>query len=179
MDTRTHDYVHGMKQGDREAFELCYQDISPTIYSAILRICMNRDIADDLLHDTFIKIFENIHSFDEQLSFIAWAKRIAFNLTFNFIKKASNRRHENIDESMLLSSISLVESSFSNENLIAVLFDDITERERLILWLFIVEQYTHDEISLIVERSASYSKSILSRALKKIKQHEEVIKDAI
>lgn len=175
---RTHDYVHGMKQGIREAFEQCYQDISPTIYSAILRICVNRDTADDLLHDTFIRIFENIHSFDDQQEFIAWAKRIAFNLTFNFIKKASNRPHEKVEDSMLFSSVTHVESSLSNDKLIAVLFDGITERERLIIWLYIVEQYTHEEISLIVEKSTSYSKSILSRTLKKIKQHEEITKNA-
>lgn len=168
-----------MKHGSNDAFELCYRDLSPLIYTAILRICLNRDTADELLHDTFIRIFENIATFDDNQEFVSWAKRIAFNLTFNYLKKASNKQHDDIDQVKMFSASQAVEIEHYNENLLGVLFKDISDTERLVLWLYIVEQYTHEEISIIVEKSISYSKMTLSRSIKKIKQHEEVARHAI
>jgi RNA polymerase sigma-70 factor (ECF subfamily) len=170
----TINYIKGMKKGDSDSFEQCYRELSPAIYSAILRICMNRDTANDLLHDTFIIAFEKIETFNEKYQFIAWIKRIAFNRTFNYLKKSSNRSHQTIENFDALSPIKSAEQTLLDTNLLDTLFVKVSETERLVLWLFIVEQYTHDEISDLVGKSASYSKSIVSRSLKKLKQdHEE------
>lgn len=42
------------------------------------------------------------------------------------------------------------------------------------MWLFIVEQYSHEEIAILTEKSPSYSKSIVSRCLKKLREHKEI-----
>ena len=80
-------FIVGMKNGDADAFEQCYRILSPTIYTAILKICRNRDCANDLLHDTFLDVFDKIATFNSSNSFIAWVKRIAFNKTFNLLKR--------------------------------------------------------------------------------------------
>ena len=80
--------VDKMKAGDQRSFEQCYRQLSPTIYTAIIKICRDEGNANDLLQDTFIKAFDKIESYTFQhLSFVAWLKRIAFNNTFNFLKK--------------------------------------------------------------------------------------------
>lgn len=47
-----------MKQGSADAFERCYQLISPQIYTVIYKVCRNKDTSQVLLQDTFIDIFE-------------------------------------------------------------------------------------------------------------------------
>ena len=79
--------LESMKQGDEVALEQCYRLLSPIIFTAILKICKNRHDANDLLQDTFVDAFDNLASFHQQVPFIAWLKRIAFNNTFNFLKK--------------------------------------------------------------------------------------------
>lgn len=163
-------YVQGMIKGEELAFAECYQELSPTLYSQILRICANKETANDLLHDTFIRIFDNIHLFNESQEFIAWAKRIAFNVTFNYLKKAGRQSYENIDNISLCSLDIDMQTNLENQNLLDLLFIELSEIERLVLWLFIVEQYTHEDISQLVEKSVSYSKSIVSRTLKKLEK---------
>jgi len=166
--------VDEMKQGSTDAFERCYRLISPQIYTVIYKICQNQASAQELLQDTFLDVFEKLHCYTESQSFIAWVKRIAFNNTLNFIKRYN--RMELVDE--LPESMFDVECNMSEKisdsQLIETLLSKVSEVERLILWLFIVEQYNHDEIAILVSKSPSYSKSIVSRALKRIRISREV-----
>lgn len=171
--------IKGMVKGDPNAFEKFYQLYSPAIYTAIFKICQNRETACDLLHDTFIDAFENIAQFDTDNNFIPWLKRIAFNNSFNHLKKQKNTlklfdQIANTEKAQPKSMTSMA----GDKDLLTKLLTNIPERQRLILWLFIVEQYSHDEIALLVNQSASYSKSIVSRCLKALRNDVEENKDA-
>ncbi len=174
MDIWEEQLVDEMKLGSHDAFERCYRLFSPQIYTVIIKICRNPDSAQELLQDTFLDIFENLHCYTVKQSFLAWAKRIAFNNTLNFIKKNSRtvlmeELPENSDEIECSLSKQMIDSQ-----LIEKLFAKVGDVERLVLWLFIVEQYNHEEIAILVAKTPSYSKSIVSRSLKKIRLSKEV-----
>jgi RNA polymerase sigma-70 factor (ECF subfamily) len=164
-----------MKKGEQQAFEQCYLNFSPAIYTAIFNICRDQGNANDLLQDTFVSAFEKIHSYTaKDKSFIAWLKRIAFNNTFNFLKK-HKLTIVGIDEgNEAMSTMCEVEMLHEKNNFLTGLLRTISEKERLIIWLYIVEQYSHEEIGKIVNKSPSYSKSVVSRCLKKLRSKEEV-----
>ncbi|WP_206483174.1 sigma-70 family RNA polymerase sigma factor [Thalassotalea sp. G2M2-11] len=166
--------VDELKQGSTQACERCYRLLSSQLYTVIYKVCQNQATAQELLQDTFLDIFEKVHCFKKQQSFVAWCKRIAFNNTLNFIKR--NNRMEFIEElpDMLFDEENCVSEVIADSRLIESLFAKISEVERLILWLFIVEQYNHEEIAVLVSKSPSYSKSIVSRALKRIRMSPEV-----
>jgi RNA polymerase sigma-70 factor (ECF subfamily) len=161
-------------EGDTQAQACCYQEFSSTIYTSIYNICRNSANASDLLQDTFIDAFVNIGQYNRNYAFIAWIKGIAFNNTLNFIKreKIAYRAVEYLKE------VPTIESSFneviSQNNLLEYLLEKVSENERLILWLYIVEQYSHEEIANLVSQSPSYSKSIVSRCLQKLRNKSEV-----
>lgn len=167
--------VDKMKEGNENAFEHCYRMLSPQVYTAIFNICRDQGNANDLLQDTFVAAFEKIHSYTAQdQSFIAWLKRIAFNKTFNFIKKhkltvvgldAINDIGSANDE---------IEMHHEQNSFLNLLLSRISEKERLIIWLYIVEQYSHQEIGSIVKKSPSYSKSVVSRCLIKLRSKQKV-----
>ncbi|MDO6447390.1 sigma-70 family RNA polymerase sigma factor [Colwellia sp. 1_MG-2023] len=174
MDIWEEQLVDEMKQGCPQAFARCYRLFSAKLYTVIFHICRQPDSAQELLQDTFLDIIENLHCYTVKQSFLAWAKRIAFNNTLNFIKK--NNRMVLMEE--LPQEIESIECSFVKEmhdsRLIESLFAKVGEVERLVLWLFVVEQYNHEEIAILVGKSPSYSKSIVSRTLKKIRLSKEV-----
>ena len=174
MDLWEERIIDEMKQGSAEAFERCYQLISPQIYTVIYNVCRNKDTSQELLHDTFIDIFESLHCYKTKQSFIAWAKRIAFNNTLNFIKR---QKRVVLTEELPEEAFEIgcdITKQLIDKKLIESLFKKITEVERLILWLFIVEQYNHEEIAVLVSKTPSYSKSIVSRTLKRIRSFNEV-----
>jgi RNA polymerase sigma factor (sigma-70 family) len=166
--------IDEMLDGDTQAQACCYREFSSIIYTTINNICKNRAHASDLLQDTFIDAFENLAQYNRNYIFIAWLKRIAFNNTLNFIKREKTA-HKAIE---YLKEVPAIESSFnesiSQSNLLEYLLTKVSENERLILWLFIVEQYIHEEIGSLFSQSPSYSKSILSRCLQKLRKKLEV-----
>ena len=167
--------VDKMKAGDQGSFEQCYRQLSPTIYTAIIKICRDQGNANVLLQDTFIKAFDKIESYTFQhLSFVAWLNRIAFNNTFNFLKKQKLTLVGNDDLDEVISAAGEIETLYEQRNFLDSLLEKISEHERLIIWLYIVEQYSHEEIGNIVNKSPSYSKSVVSRCLKKLRTKEEV-----
>jgi RNA polymerase sigma-70 factor (ECF subfamily) len=166
--------IDEMKQGCTDAFERCYQLISPQIYTVIYNICRNKDTAQELLQDTFIDIFESLDCYKTKQSFLAWAKRIAFNNTLNFIKREKRVvLMEELPEEAFEIDCDIAKQLIDSQ-LIESLFAKVTEVERLILWLFIVEQYNHEEIAELMSKTPSYSKSIVSRTLKRIRSFNEV-----
>lgn len=174
MDIWEEKLVEQMKGGTHDAFERCYRLLSPQVYTVIYKVCQNPATAQELLQDTFLDVFEKLHLYKEHQSFLAWTKRIAFNNTLTFIKRQKRmvlmEEPENENDYIDVDVTKNIEDS----QLLDSLMSKMSEVERLILWLFIVEQYSHDEIAVLVSKTPSYSKSIISRALKKLRTSCEV-----
>lgn len=154
-----------MKRGNQSAFTVCYQKLSPIIYSTALRVCHCRAAAQDILQETFIQIFNSLDTINDPKKFIPWCKRISFNKTINWIR--ANNKHlqlatlnqeEAIDHSELFLTLEL-------ENLLTKVMLNVPAQTRLILWLYIAEGYTHEELAKLFNKSPSYSKSVISRTL--------------
>ena len=170
--------LSGMINGENDAFEECYKLFSPVIYSSIVSVCRDESIANDLLQDTFVDAFKSIATFNVKESFLPWIKKIGFNNTLNYIKKIK-RQNATLCE---LKGFKIAHfDSFDevdNQDLLDKLLSKISETERMVLWLSIVEQYNHEEIGQLFNKTASFSKSTLSRTLKKLKGKPEVKKYA-
>jgi len=75
------------QQGDSAAMERLILKYQNRIYNVILRMCANADDAAELTQDTFVKVIENIETFQGRSGFYTWAFRIAVNLTLNYCKR--------------------------------------------------------------------------------------------
>jgi len=163
--------IKRLRRGNKDAQERCYVEFSPQVYTAILKICGNRDTANELLHDSFIDVFTEINTYNEEYVFIAWVKRIAINNTINYVK-----RHQNSKRILtLIDRPNIKDYCYSDDNLLDKLLATLTPENRAIIWLYIVEQFTHKEISKLLDKSESYSKSIVSRSLKSLRKSAEVL----
>ena len=82
--------INLLLQGDKNALYLLYDKYSGALYGVILRMCREEDLAKDLLQESFIKIWQNIGSYDaEKGKFYTWAYRIAKNTTLNALRKST------------------------------------------------------------------------------------------
>jgi len=80
--------IERVKQQDKAALELLYDKYAPALYGVILRMCGNRELAEDLLQESFVKIWQHIGTYDATKGkFYTWAYRIAKNLTLNSLRK--------------------------------------------------------------------------------------------
>ena len=81
--------IHQILNKNKNALYLLYDKYSGALYGVILRICQNQALAEDVLQETFVKIWEKIGSYDsEKGRFYTWAYRIAKNTALNAIRKS-------------------------------------------------------------------------------------------
>jgi len=89
-DPKDTEFINQLLNGDKNALYLLYDKYSGALYGVILRMCREEDLAKDLLQESFIKIWQNIGSYDpEKGKFYTWAYRIAKNTTLNALRKST------------------------------------------------------------------------------------------
>ena len=78
--------IKGLKNKSEEAFEECYYKYKDLVYYVVIKMTMNKELAEDLVQDTFIRMYQQIDKFDGKY-FKAWLLTIAKNLTLNELRK--------------------------------------------------------------------------------------------
>lgn len=81
-------------EGNKQALDLLINRYKNQVYSYILLVVKNRDLAEDIFQDTFIKVIKSLHSgkYIENGKFVSWVMRIAHNLIIDFYRRSKNMR---------------------------------------------------------------------------------------
>ncbi len=83
------DIIQRIIHKEKDALYLLYDKYSAALFGVIVRICQNQELAEDVLQETFLRIWEKISSYDpEKGKFYTWAYRIAKNKALNAIRNS-------------------------------------------------------------------------------------------
>jgi RNA polymerase sigma-70 factor (ECF subfamily) len=87
------------KEGDQEAFHELYKTHRLPVYRTAFRLMRFKEDAEDIMHETFIRAFRNIRSFDMNVgtNFGAWINRICVNCAIEHLRKHKNRKPHQLD----------------------------------------------------------------------------------
>ncbi|MBK9760252.1 MAG: RNA polymerase sigma factor [Flavobacteriales bacterium] len=86
------------KEMDAERFAVLYDRYSPKVFQKCIGMTRDRDLAKDLTHDIFVKVFLNLSKFDHRSKFGTWVYSITYNYCLDTIRKSKRLREEEIDE---------------------------------------------------------------------------------
>ena len=158
--------------GDQDSEYRLYQLYSNALYNTCLRMLNSTADAEDILQETFLKIFRNLKSYNTSSNFYTWANRIAINSCINHQNKKSvdytlDYSHE-IEMKAAQDEYSEEEISLNVQNITQGI-SQLPDGYRQILSLYLLEGYDHREISEILQISESTSKSQYARAKKKLR----------
>jgi RNA polymerase sigma factor (sigma-70 family) len=157
--------IEGCKANKRDLQKALYQRYSAKMFMICLRYTKNREEAEDILQDGFVKLFGNIRQFNGAGSFEGWIRRIMVNTALEAIRKRkleyapddiSNLTNVHANESDALSKIAL-------QDLLA-LIQELPTGCQLIFNLYVIEGFNHKEIAEKLGVSEGTSKSQLARA---------------
>ncbi|MFT5057045.1 MAG: RNA polymerase sigma factor (sigma-70 family) [Pseudoalteromonas distincta] len=171
--SESHDEISLIKacsNGDNKAFRKIYEIHSGTMYSICLRYMNNEDEAKDALQEGFIKVFKNISKFKFIGSFEGWMKRIFVNSSIELIRK--RKMHLDVSElnSNELPLTAKIETGSMDAEKMMTLVQQLPEGYRTVFNMFIVDGYSHKEISDYLEISESTSKTQLFKARKQLQE---------
>ncbi len=163
--------VNNCKKEKRKAQEELYRRYSPVLFGICLKYSRNKTEAEDSLHDCFMTIYNKIGQFNFKGSFEGWMKRIAVNTV---LQKYRKERHldvvsENYGD--------VAEVTYEPEEInLSVLLNHIQElpnKYRITFSLYVLDGYSHKEISKMLGTSEGTSKSNLARARMILKEKIE------
>jgi len=149
-------------KNDRKAQAEVYQIFSGKLFALCLKYSPNYQEAQDNLQDGFITIFEKIGQFNFKGSFEGWIKRIVINTALQKYRHKNVLRlvTEEIPEEI---TVAIEEDEVSIDYLLDVI-QELPNRYRMIFNLYVLDGYSHKEISEELNISQGTSKSNLFRA---------------
>ena len=167
-------YVERTLDGETECFSFLLEKYNRLVFSLVYRMVGNKEDAEELTQDTFVKAFRHLNKFKGESSFSTWIYRIAYNTTVSETRK-KRLTFVAIEEELI--------AQVSEEDGIAVLKEENREEnikrlekaltllppeDNALIHLFYLQNKTIEEVAKISELSASNVKIKLHRIRKKL-----------
>jgi RNA polymerase sigma factor (sigma-70 family) len=156
--------LKGCRKNNRAAQGTLYQWLAPKVLGVCMRYMEQRDEAEDVMQESFVKIFTNLGSFRDEGSFEGWARRIAANTALSALRKKKVmvfERNLNIVETIDFSEEET--TTISLQEIMACL-GSLPEGYRTIINLFLIEEFSHKQIAEKLNIQESTSRSQFARA---------------
>lgn len=157
------------------AFRVLMMQYKERLYWHIRKIVLNHDDADDLLQETFVKIYKNIGNFKGDSKLYSWIYRIATNESITFLqKKARTLRIE--DEALQTKMVENLQSDvyFEGDDIQIKLQKAIAllpEKQRIVFNMRYFDEIKYEDLSEILETSVGALKASYHHAAKKIEEY--------
>ena len=169
-------FINALKNPDTQenAYAKLLTDYKERLYWHIRKIVIEHDDADDVLQNTFVKVFQNINGFKGNSTIYTWMYKIATNEALNLIKKKS--KHYGVsNEEWIETKVSRLESDsyFDGDELSIRLQNAVAklpEKQRLVFNMKYFDEMKYDNISEILGTSVGGLKASYHHAVKKIKK---------
>jgi len=162
------------KQGDRLAYKELYEAYANLLMGVCIRYIGNADIANDLLHDGFVKIFTSINTFQYRGSgsLRAWMTRVMLNTILEYFRKKKMLNYvDNMDRfDEVESGINEQDIQFVPEEILLKFINELPIATRSVFNLYTFEDMTHAEIGEFLGIKETASRMRLSRARKELSE---------
>jgi RNA polymerase sigma factor (sigma-70 family) len=142
-----------------------YNKYSPKMLSVCYRFAHNREDAEDMLQEGFIKVFTQIHTFESRGAFEGWIRRIIVHTCINILKK--NKKFNESVDIIHATGIQIREDSVPaiiQAKQVVECIRMLPIGYRTVLNLYAIEGYSHREISNMLDIEESTSRSQFTRA---------------
>ena len=156
----------------RKAFEQILSKYQKRAYWHIRRMVIDHDDADDVVQDTFIKVWENLARFREDSKLYTWIFRIATNEALQFLNKRRMVSLDEVDSELLtkLETSSYFDGNLAERKLQAAILN-LPSKQRLVFNLKYYENMKYDDMEMVTGTSAGALKASYHHAVKKIEDY--------
>lgn len=175
-------YIDKILEGDVSAYSMIVDKHKDMVFTVALRIVRNREDAEEIAQDTFVKVYQSLKSFKKESKFSTWLYRIVYNTA---ISKTRKRQLETTDmeyeiiENYTLDNIKEDVNRLEYDEqkiLINKVIEKLSPEESTLINLFYFKEYSTEEISEIMNLSKANVKVKLHRIRKRLyKEVQQII----
>jgi RNA polymerase sigma-70 factor, ECF subfamily len=183
------DVIRLAREGRESAFRELIRRYERPLFSIIYRMIRDRELAEDLAQDTFIKVLNNIEKYDPSYKFSSWIFKIAHNTTVDHIRKKTPETlsldgspHARTQEQAEATSFTAVDSAETPEQFtssrevgveIEAALADIRPEYREAIMLWHIEGRPYDEIAQIMDLPLGTVKTYIHRGRNELRKRLE------
>ncbi len=168
--------VRGCIKGQAQHQEALYTKYYRKMFGVCLRYAPNRETAEDILQDGFVKVLKNIGSFQGKGSLEGWIRRVMVNTALELLRKKSTMYPVvDIEQAVHVDAGWDVVSSMSEQEILT-LVQALPVGYRTVFNLFAIEGFSHKEIADQLNISEGTSKSQFARARQTLQENIQVMK---
>ncbi len=159
------------KVGDPAAQQQLYHRYANAMINVAYRILKNKEDAQEVLQDAFLKAFKKVNTLENTAGFAGWLKKIVIHTAINKAKKKGFSFVEMKEHFMDQPNDEIVSEQQINWNiqLVKKALMQLPNGYRTVLTLYLIEGYAHDEIATILNISKATSLTQYSRGKQKLK----------
>lgn len=167
-------YINKVINGDASAFAYLVDTYKNMVFSLAYKMTKNKEEAEEVSQDTFIKAFKNLSNFKGDSKFSTWLYRICYHTTLDAIKKNKKNNYTFEINEVTYNQIQSVETILQGieRKERSVIMDKclmkLADEERSILWMFYYDELSLKEIIEVTNLSEANLKVKLHRARKKL-----------
>ncbi|MCU0347826.1 MAG: RNA polymerase sigma factor [Saprospiraceae bacterium] len=155
------------RNGERMAQQQLYEHFKGKMFAVCLRYANSRHDAEDVLQEGFVKVFRDLHQFRGEGSFEGWMRRVIVNVALQHLRKQKGGLQftelENVEYRLTDADESVFDENEKGAALIK-LMQKMPTGFRTVLNLYVLEEFSHQEIADQMGISVGTSKSQLNRA---------------
>lgn len=174
-----HQLIEECKQNSRRAQFKLYNQYCEGMYCVAKRFVPDPYEAEDAMQEAFVKAFQKLHQFTGEVAFGAWLKKIVINKCIDKLK-AKKLELLSINEQVLATVEEegdwVVESDVGINEVKAAI-ENLPEKYKYPIMLFLIEGYDHEEISEIMKISQVASRTLVHRGKKKLQDELKELKN--
>lgn len=145
----------------------CYQE---QLYWHIRRLVHNHDDANDVIQNTFIKVFRGFHTFEEKSKLYTWLYRIATNEALTFLQKKQQKNTVPLENNTELLNATSYFDGDEIQQLLEKAVAQLPEKQRLVFNMRYYDEMPYEQISEVLGTSVGALKASFHHAVKKIEQ---------
>lgn len=160
-----------------KGFRILMDRYQEKLYWHVRRIILDFDDTDDVVQNTFIKVFRNIHSFEGKSKLYTWLYRIATNEAITFKAQKQKKMADSIDNNPGLSNTLNADLYFEGDEIqrkLLLAIEELPEKQRIVFNLRYYDEMPYEEMSAVLDTSVGALKASYHHAAKKI---EAFLKD--
>lgn len=168
------DYINKIVDGDTSAFAMLVNRYKDLVYTLAYKMLKNREEAEEIAQDTFVKIYKSVGKFKGDSKFSTWVYKVTYNTCLDHLKK--KKRGINITyiedfDLQQLNTIDKISNAIDEKEKNQKIHDCLNllpSEEAFLLTLFYFEQQSTDEIAKVMDTNANNIKIKLYRTRKKM-----------
>lgn len=184
--------IDHLREGDETALAPLVEKYKRMVHRLAMQITKNHEDADDVMQETFIKVYQSIHTFRQEAAFETWVYRIAVNEALNYVKKRERRRESPLDtteesefrvdvrqKATVANDPQVQAEKAELRHWVTKAVNSLPLKHRIVVILHELEGLTHAEIASILNCSEGTVRSRLHYARKQLRALLKPYVDAI